>query len=292
METATSPLIILLVGVGAGLAPLLHYFAAEGEKRKNWFFVTLVAVTIGIELVANAVQYGNAMTTRREEERKIADALYAFNQKNEELLTAVTRDPKYHYIEGYWYFKHYGTLHGQLCDTEREQSCEQPQPKWSEKKKESCEFLKKAKIKLKTAAREHHFEAQSYYLLGHIIRTTEKQSSSPNLSPAREYYDEAINVDSHYAAAYYGKALLEEHNHELRSALNDLKEATWDSLISCYDVWVDDRCIWKSIENSQLTSEFEEMKSECRTHHELGSIIPSAPENKCADAVQSTPCAK
>lgn len=218
MDSSTSELVILLIGIVAALSSFHHYFAAEGEKRKSMLFVSLLAVSITTQVVTQWLQYHNAVLTRQQQDRRTSDALYAFNEKDERLLLKVA-DPRLSdsnaFIIGYWYFKRGYPEYLAHGNTEK-----------------AKRYLDLSRTYLNLAIHDKRFLPQSYYLLGTINRATQKE----NWSEAKEDFDKALDADSEYAAAYYGRAILRQESKDLQGALDDLEQATTFSVITCWDL--------------------------------------------------------
>src|ERR1700722_2331283 len=175
MGSSIGELTILLVGIVAALSSFHPYFAAEGEKRKSWFFIALLVLSVATQLVTQGAQYYNAVLARHKQERTVNDALFVMNQSDESLVRKIadpTRSDYNAYIMGYWYFKHGN--------------------------------YDLAKYYLKLAIHNQKFVPQSYYLLATINRTTETNDQTE----AWKDYRLAIAKDEEYASGHYGLAIL------------------------------------------------------------------------------------
>ncbi|HEY1939286.1 MAG TPA: hypothetical protein VGJ33_15245 [Candidatus Angelobacter sp.] len=261
MSSSNSELVIFLLGIVAALSTLHHYYAAEGEKRKSWLFISLLVLSIGTQLVTQALQYDNAVLTREEQDRATSDALYAFNQSTEDLLLRVA-NPRLadsnSFILGYWYFKQ-----GYREDLN---------PLDDQAKKQANKYFDRAKTYLNLAINNRRFVPQSYYLLGTINRTTHEE----DLSEAEKDYDLAIGADGKFGAAYYGRAILYHRANDLQNALGYLEKATQFSLISCWDLRDPDeqKKVWPKIKD---WDRFRKMTDECGAQFDLLSPLRPTP---------------
>jgi tetratricopeptide (TPR) repeat protein len=268
MDSSTTELTILLIGIATALSTFHHYFAAEGEKRRSKLFISLLVISILTQLVTQVWQYHNAVMTRREQDRRTSDALYAFNQTEEQLMLKVA-DPSLSdsnpYVIGYWYFKRgysdYLKYHGtELAAKDAE----------AVKKLAAAERnLDRAKIYLDLAIHNKRFLPQSYYLLATMSRTRQT-----DWTEARKDYDQAIHEDDDYAAAYYGRAILRHAGNDLEGALDDLQQATRLNVIACWDVRDPDeqRTVWNKISGMD---HYHRIADECGAR--FGLLPPTQP---------------
>lgn len=229
MDSSKGELVILIIGIFAALSSFHHYFAAEGEKRKSWVFISLLVLSIVTELVTQGLQYDNAVLTRHEQDRRITEALYTMNEPNEQLALKVADPARSDYeafIIGYWYFKR--------GDYDL------------------------AKIYLNLAIHSQRFVPQSYYLLATINRMTQ----SNNWTEAREDYNMAIKEDREYGPPYYGRAILSQASNDLGGALDDLEQATTYGIGQCWDVRNpnEQNTVWQKIKDS---SKYRQIEDEC-----------------------------
>jgi tetratricopeptide (TPR) repeat protein len=246
MDSSRSELIILLVGIAAALSSFHHYFAAEGEKRRSWVFITLLVLSVGTQLGTQGLQYHNAFLTLEEQDRRTSDALYAFNETEDQLLLKVA-DPRMSdsnaYIIGYWYFKH-------RSDTA-------PRA-----------YFDRAKDYLNISIQNKRFVAQSYYLLGTINRLEQKDSTLKDWTAATQDFESALKADDKFAAAYYGRAILRQEGNNLQGALEDIEKATRYSVIACWDARdkQEQNEVWKRIKDLPA---YHAIMDECGARYEL-----------------------
>jgi tetratricopeptide (TPR) repeat protein len=270
MDSNTTELTILLIGVATALSTFHHYFAAEGEKRKSPLFIFLLVLSIVTQLITQVWQYHNAVMTRREQDRRTSDALYAFNQTEERLLLKVA-DPRMSesnpYVIGYWYFKRgygdYKRYHNSDLLTK--------DAGIAKKLAAAQKNLDQAKIYLDLAIHDGRFVPQSYYLLGTINRVTQL-----DWSEARKDFDKAIHEDQDYGAAYYGRAILRLQSKDLEGTLDDLEQATSVNVISCWDMRdPDEQCaVWKDIKDMDR---YRKIANECGARFDLLPPAQDAP---------------
>ena len=177
MNSSNGELIILLIGIATALSTFFHYFAVEGEERRSWVFMSLLVLNIAAQLGTEGSQYHNAVLTRREQDRRISEALYAFNQTEERLLLKVA-DPRVAdgnaYVVGYWYFKRGSKEYSDHGNTDL-----------------TKKYLSLAKTYLDLAIHNKRFLPQSYYILGTINRTTQS-----DWTEARQDFDTSIREDA------------------------------------------------------------------------------------------------
>jgi tetratricopeptide (TPR) repeat protein len=203
--------IILCLGILAALSGFQSFNEVRAKAR---FFQILFALGLLTQIATQFIQYSNAVSNRKREERISAFSLFAYNRKDIALLKRISKNNPY--LIGYRL--------------------------WQDSK------FSDAATYFREAINKDLFVAPSHYMLAQIKRR------STDWTEARDHLDEAIKYDNEYAAAYYARAMIAMKSNEHARALKDLENAVKYDAGQCYDITNEQEVsrLWKAISKDSM----------------------------------------